>query len=325
MQLLHLAGLQRDRRRKWRLIWRMSKLSRCSGHSRLGLGSGQTYMKASLCSTGTHALSRGLPFRDLPSPTLYAPPSHPPHSAPQRPPLTLTTALGAPVPAASDVRNPPVHTVRPTVPPPGEGVLPELPHRSVADASNVATRCDSQRQQHRRRRRSHGEAFRGVAGQQGVVQLETARSRPWRCVPTAVVACAFGRPNAAALSTITIATAALAPNTFTAAPVAAAALAAGTSIIFAHCHIGRQSKLAGAANVGPPMAGALGRALICRVDRALLPSHVAKPCQPPHLARPCQLGPADDFPPDRNHGAEPIGRLHITTRLTACQAVHISS
>eukprot|EP00964_Phaeocystis_antarctica_P096116 scaffold62481_cov74-Phaeocystis_antarctica.AAC.2 len=89
-------------------------------------------------------------------------------------------------------------TVLPTVPPPGEGVLPELPHRSVADASNVATRCDSQRRQHRRRRRSHGEAFRGVAGQQGVVQLETARSHPWRCVPTAVVACAFGRPNYAA-------------------------------------------------------------------------------------------------------------------------------
>ena len=37
-----------------------------------------------------------------------------------------------------------MHTVLPTSPPPGEGVLPELSHRSVADASNVATRCDSQ-------------------------------------------------------------------------------------------------------------------------------------------------------------------------------------
>ena len=32
----------------------------------------------------------------------------------------------------------------PHAPPPGEGVLPEFPHRSVADASTVATRCDSQ-------------------------------------------------------------------------------------------------------------------------------------------------------------------------------------
>eukprot|EP00964_Phaeocystis_antarctica_P048900 scaffold28326_cov63-Phaeocystis_antarctica.AAC.1 len=56
----------------------------------------------------------------------------------------------------------------------------------------------------------------------------------------------------------------------------------------------------------------LGRALICRVDRAVLPSHLAGPCQPAHLARPCQLGPADDFPPDTNQGADPIGRLLIT-------------
>eukprot|EP00964_Phaeocystis_antarctica_P026513 scaffold14944_cov61-Phaeocystis_antarctica.AAC.3 len=32
----------------------------------------------------------------------------------------------------------------PHTPPSGKGVLPELPHRAVADASNVATRCDSQ-------------------------------------------------------------------------------------------------------------------------------------------------------------------------------------
>ena len=62
----------------------------------------------------------------------------------------------------------------------------------------------------------------------------------------------------------------------------------------------------------------------CRALRAVLPTHVAKPCQPPNLARPCQLGPADDFPPDTSKGAYPIGRLRITARLTAYQAVHIS-
>eukprot|EP00964_Phaeocystis_antarctica_P155194 scaffold124224_cov57-Phaeocystis_antarctica.AAC.1 len=60
-----------------------------------------------------------------------------------------------------------------------------------------------------------------------------------------------------------------------------------------------------------------------RAVRAVLPTHVARPCQPPHVARPCQLGPADDFSPG-TEGADPIGRLRITARLTTCQAVHIS-
>eukprot|EP00964_Phaeocystis_antarctica_P116796 scaffold80698_cov51-Phaeocystis_antarctica.AAC.1 len=72
---------------------------------------------------------------------------------------------------------------------------------------------------------------------------------------------------------------------------------------------------------------ALGRALFRRGDRAVLPSHVARPCQPPHLARPCQLGSADDFLPGTNKGGDPIGRLRITVRLriTACEAVYTSS
>ena len=64
--------------------------------------------------------------------------------------------------------------VLPTSPPPGKGVLPQLPHRAGAtDASadgntylvamygNVATRCGRQLPQHRRRRCSRTETFRG--------------------------------------------------------------------------------------------------------------------------------------------------------------------
>ena len=61
----------------------------------------------------------------------------------------------------------------------------------------------------------------------------------------------------------------------------------------------------------------------CRAVCAVLPTHVARPCQLPYLARPCQLGPADDFPSGAE-GEDRRGRLRITARLTARQTVHIS-
>ena len=121
--------------------------------------------------------------------------------------------------------------------------------------------------------------------------------------PTAAVAAAL---TATALDATAFSTTTVAPT-----PPTAAVIAADTASIYAHRHIG-QRKLTG------PHVGAVDSDSSQRAPRrcrraacAVLPSHVARPCQPPHLARPCQLGPADDFPPGKSVGGEPNGRLGI--------------
>ena len=117
--------------------------------------------------------------------------------------------------------------------------------------------------------------------------------------------------DATALSTTTVAATAL----------TAATIATDTAASCSHHHIG-QRKLS-------PHVGAVGtdpsqRALCrcCRAACAVLPSHVARPCQPPHLARPCQPGPADDVPPGKSICDDLNGRLGIPARLAAFQRVH---
>ena len=117
--------------------------------------------------------------------------------------------------------------------------------------------------------------------------------------------------DATALSTTTVAATAL----------TAATIATDTAASCSHHHIG-QRKLS-------PHVGAVGtdpsqRALCrcCRAACAVLPSHVARPCQPPHLARPCQPGPADDVPPGKRNGTDPSGRLGITAGLITWQTDH---
>ena len=136
---------------------------------------------------------------------------------------------------------------------------------------------------------------------------------------TTLDATAFSPTTVAATTALDATT--LSTTTVAATALTAATTAADTAASCAHRHIG-QRKLS-------PHVGAVGtdpsqRALCrcCRAACAVLPSHVARPCQPPHLARPCQPGPADDVPPGKSICDDLNGRLGIPARLAAFQRVH---